>query len=190
MPGLLVAGRFFTTRPPGKPINCLLSSSFSHSVVSDSLQSHGLQHARLPCPSPSPRVAQTHVHWVGDAIQPSHPLSSPSPPAFNLPTIRVSFNGAALHIRLPKYWNFSFSISPNKYSGWFPLGLTGLITLQSKRHSRVFSSTAIWKHQFFGAQLFLLFSSHIHIWLLEKTRALTMRTFVGKVMSLLFKNAA
>ena len=58
---------------------------FSRSVVSDSLQPHGLQHARLPCPSPTPIDCQTHVHWVGDAIQPSHPLiSSPSPPTFNL----------------------------------------------------------------------------------------------------------
>ena len=53
--------------------------------MSYSLQPHGLQHARLPCPSPSPGdVAQTHVHWVGNTIQPSHPLSSPSPPAFSL----------------------------------------------------------------------------------------------------------
>ena len=53
---------------------------FVHSVMSDSLQPHGLQHARLPCPS----LSQTHVHWVGDATQPSHPLLSPSPPAFSL----------------------------------------------------------------------------------------------------------
>ena len=59
------------------------SVQFSRSVVSDSLQPHGLQHTRLHCPSPTPR-AQTHVHRVGDAIQPSHPLSSPSPPALNL----------------------------------------------------------------------------------------------------------
>ena len=64
--------------------NCGINLQFSHSVVSDSLWSHGLQHASLPCLSPTPGVgAQTHVHWVGDAIQPFHPLSSPSPPAFN-----------------------------------------------------------------------------------------------------------
>ena len=62
----------------------MLLMLFSHSVVSDSLQLHGLQHTRLPCPSPSPKFAQTHVPWVSDAIQPSHPLSSPSLPAFNL----------------------------------------------------------------------------------------------------------
>ena len=61
-----------------------VSVQFSCSVMSNSLQPHGPQHARLPCPSPSPGVYSTHVHWVGDAIQPSHPLLSPSLPAFNL----------------------------------------------------------------------------------------------------------
>ena len=59
------------------------SVQFSRSAVSDSLQPHGLQHARPPCPSPTLVVYPAHVHWVGDAIQPSHPLSSPSPPAPN-----------------------------------------------------------------------------------------------------------
>ena len=59
-------------------------SQFSHSVVYNTLWPHELQHVRLPCPSPNPELAQTHVHWIGDATQPSHPLSSPSPPAFNL----------------------------------------------------------------------------------------------------------
>ena len=63
-------------------------------------------------------LAQTYVHQVSDAIQPSHPLSSPSPPAFNLSSIRVFSNDSVLHIRWPKYWSFSFSISPsNEYSG-------------------------------------------------------------------------
>ena len=62
-----------------------ISVQFSCSVMSDSLQPHGLQHTRLPCPSPMPELTQTHVHQVGDAIQPPHPLPSPSPPAFNLP---------------------------------------------------------------------------------------------------------
>ena len=67
-----------------KPTKCMeCSAQFSHSVMYDSLPPHGLQHARLPCPSPTPRVAQTHVLQVGTAIQPSHPLSSTSP-AFNL----------------------------------------------------------------------------------------------------------
>ena len=61
-----------------------LTLQFSHSVVSHSLPPHGPQHARPPCPSPAPGVHPTHVHRVGDAILPAHPLSSPSPPAFNL----------------------------------------------------------------------------------------------------------
>ena len=72
--------RFFTTLLPTIPMLLL----FSHSVVSNSLWSHGLQHARHSCPSPSPKFAQTHVHLVGDAIQPSHSLLCPSLPAFNL----------------------------------------------------------------------------------------------------------
>ena len=60
------------------------SVQFSHSVMSDSLRPHEPQYARPPCPSPIPESTQTHVHWVGDAIQPSYPLSSPSPPALNL----------------------------------------------------------------------------------------------------------
>ena len=98
---------------------------------------------------------QTHVCWVGDAIQPSHPLSSPSPAAFNL-SIRVFSNESVLYIRWPKYWSFSFSISPsNEYSGLISLGWTGWISLQSKGLSRVFSNTTVQKHQFFGTQLSL-----------------------------------
>ena len=75
---------------PGRYV--LSSVQFSRSIMSDSLWPHGLQHARPPCPSPTPGVTQTHVHWVGDTIQPSHPLLSPSPPAFNLFSIRVLLN--------------------------------------------------------------------------------------------------
>ena len=65
-----------------------------------------------------PELAQTHIHQVGDAIQPSHPLSSPSPPAFNFLSIRVFFSELTLCIRWPKYWSFNFSISPsNEYQG-------------------------------------------------------------------------
>ena len=69
-----------------------------------------------------------------------------------LPSIKVFSNELAFHIRWSKYWSFSISLS-NKYSEWFPLGLTGLISLLSKGLSRVFSSTTIWKHQFFGSYL-------------------------------------
>ena len=112
-------------------------------------------------------LAQTHVRWVSDAIQPSHPLSSPSPPAFNLSQHRGLFNESVLCIRWPKYWSFSISPS-NRCSGLISLGLTGLISLKSKGLSRVFSNTTAQKHQFFGAQPSLWSNSHIHTWLLEK----------------------
>ena len=82
------------------------------------------------------------------------------------PSIRVFSNESVLHIRWPKYWSFSFSISPsNEYSDWFLLGFTGWISLLSKGLSRVFSSTTVWKYQFFGAQFSLWSNSHIHTWL-------------------------
>ena len=94
------------------------SVQFSHSVVSDSLQPHGLQYARLPCSSPTPGAVQTHVHWVGDAIQPSYPLCPLLFLPSIFPSIRVFFNESVLQIRWPKYWSFSFSISPSsEYSG-------------------------------------------------------------------------
>ena len=85
----------------------------SRSVVSDSLQPHGLQHARAPCSSPTPGACTNSCPLVGDAIQPSHPLSpllflSPIPPS-----IRVFSNESTLHMRWPKYWSFSFNISPS-----------------------------------------------------------------------------
>ena len=94
-------------------LQILHSVQFTHSVVSNSLQPHGRQHARPPCPSPIPQFTQTHVHSIGDTIQPSHSLSSLSPPAFNL-----SQHQSALCIRWTNYWSFSFNISPsNEYSG-------------------------------------------------------------------------
>ena len=72
----------------------------------------------LPVHHQLPEFTQTHAHRVSDAIQPSHPLSSPSPPAFNLSQHQGLFNESALRIRWPKYWSFSFNISPsNEYSG-------------------------------------------------------------------------
>ena len=85
------------------------------------------------------------------------------------PSISVFSNESVLHFRWPKYWSFSFSISPSvNIQDWFPLGWTGLISLQSKGLSRVFSNTTVQKHQFLGAQPSLGFNSHIHTWLLEK----------------------
>ena len=111
-------------------------------------------------------LAQPHVHWVGDAIQPSHPLLSPSLPVFNLSQHQESIvfsNESALDIRWPKYWIFSFGISPsNEYSGLVSFRIDGLISLQSKGLSRVFSNTTIQKHQFFGTQLYSPTLTSIH----------------------------
>ena len=93
------------------------------------------------------------------------------------PSISVFSNESTLHMRWPKYWSFSFSISPSNEH-------PGLISLQSKGLSRVFSNTTVQKHQFFGAQLSLQLNSHPYM-ATGKTIALTRWTFVGKVMSLL-----
>ena len=85
------------------------------------------------------------------------------------PRIRVFSNESALCIKWPKYWSFSFSISPSKeYSGLISFRTDGLISLQSKGLSKVFSKTTVQKHQFFGAQLSSQSNSHIHTWPLEK----------------------
>ena len=92
-------------------------------------------------------LTQTHVHWVSDAIQPSYPTILLPPSIF--PSIRVFSNESVFHIRWPKYWSFASVLSMN-IQGWFPLGLTGWISLQSKGLSRVFSNTTVRKHQFFS----------------------------------------
>ena len=108
----------------------------------------------LPVHHQLPEFTQIHVHRVGDAIQASHPLSSPSPPAPISPSIRVFSNESTLLMRWPKYWSFSFSITPSvNTQDWSLLGRTGWSSLQSKGLSRVFSNTTVQKHQFFGAQL-------------------------------------
>ena len=111
----------------------------------------------------------THAHWVDDAIQPSHSLSSPSPPALSLTRHQVFSNQSAPHIRRPKYWSFSFSISPsNDHSGLISFRMDWLDFLAVQGLSSVFSNTTVQKHQFFSAQLALKSTSHIHTWLLEK----------------------
>ena len=139
-----------------------------------------------------PEFAQTHVHrvsdGVSDAIQPSHPLSSPSPPAFNLffPSISVFSNESVFHIKWPKYWSCSFSISPSiDHLGhisfkidWFdPLAIQG--TLKNLLHHHNSKASVLWHPTFFMVQL-----SHPYM-TTGKTRAWTIRTFVGKVMSLI-----
>ena len=135
---------------------------FSCSVVSDSLQPHGWQHTRLPCPSLSPWACSNSCplsQWwhliTSSSVTPL--LFLPS----IFPSIRVISNDLTLCIRRPKYWSFNFSISPsNEYSG-FPLGLTDFISLPPKGLSRVFSSTTVRKHQLFCVQPSLWFDSHI-----------------------------
>ena len=142
-----------------------------HSVQFSSVtQSHLTLCDPMDCSTPSfsahqqlPELTQTHVH---ELVMPSnhHILCRPLllPPSI-FPSIRVCSNESVLHKRWPKDWSFSFSISlSNEYSGLFPLGLTGLITLQSKGFSRVFSNTTVQKHQFFGTQLSLQSNSHIY----------------------------
>ena len=141
----------------------------------------------LPVHHKLPEFTQTHVHWVGDAIQPSHPLLSPSPPALNLSSIRVFSNESALRMRWPKYWSFSFSISPsNEYPGliFFRMDWLDLLAVQGNLKSLLqhhSSKASILQHSaFFTVQL-----SHPYM-TIGKTIALTRRTSVSKVMSLLF----
>ena len=149
------------------PFSVLL---FSRSVVSDSLWPHGLQHARLPCPSPSPIACSNSCllsQWCHPTISSfiilfSCLLSSPASGCLSVSWLFTSGG-----------WNIGpsalGSVLPMNIQDWFPLGLTGLISLQSKELSRVFPNTMVRKHQFFGAQSSLWSSSHIHTWLLEKS---------------------
>ena len=151
--------------------SCMVSLVISFPVIISPLlfhftsvtKSHSMLCNHMDCSTPGLPVhhqflefAQTHVHWVSDVIQPSHPLLSPSLPAFSL----------SQHQGLS-----SESVLPSGGQGIGALasaGLTGWISLQSKGLSRVFSNTTVQKHQFFGTQLSLWSNSHIHTWLLEK----------------------
>ena len=123
----------------------------------------------LPVHHHLPELAQIHFHWVGDVIQPSCPLLSPSPHASIFPSIRVFSSESALRIKGQKYWSFSFSISPsNEYSGLisFRIDRLDLLAVQGTLNSLL--HTTVQKHQFFGIQPSLWSNSHIHTWLLEK----------------------
>ena len=133
----------------------------------------------LPVHYQLPELTQTHVHWVGDAIQPSHPLSSPSPPAFNLSQHQGLFQRVSSSHQVAKSIRVSASASvlPMNTQDWSPLGWTDWISLQSKGLSRA----SILQHSaFFTVQLSYPYMTT------GKTIALPRRTFVGKVMSLLF----
>ena len=109
----------------------------------------------LPVHHQLPEFTQTRVYWVSDAIQPSHPLSSPSPPTFDLSQHQGLFKWVSSSHQVAKEIGASASASvlPMNIQDWFPLGWTGWISLQSKGLSRVFSNTTVQKHQFFGALL-------------------------------------
>ena len=114
-----------------------------------------------------PEFAQIHVYWVSDAIQPSYPLSSPSPPAFNLSHHQGLFQWVGSSHQVAKVLELQHQSFQWIFRTHFLLTLTGLISLQSNGLSRVFSNTTVQKHQFFSAQLSLWSNSHIHTWLLE-----------------------
>ena len=134
-----------------------------------------------------PGISQSfaRVHWVSDTIQTSHPLSSPSPPALSLSQHQIFSNEAVLHIRWSKYWSFSINPS-NEYSGLISFRTDWFYLLAIQGTLKSLLQLTIWKHQFFGTQPSLWFNCHIRTWLLGKIIALTIQTFIGKVMSLLF----
>ena len=134
-----------------------------------------------------PESTQTHVLRVGDAIQPSHSLSSPSPPTFNLSLkIQGLFKWVSSLHQVAKVLEFQLQPQSFQWTPRTPLGWTGWISLQFKGLSRVSSNITVQKQRFFGAQLSSQSNSHIHAMTTGKTIAFTRQTFVDKVMSLLF----
>ena len=143
---------------------------FSHSVVSNSLWPHELQHTRPPCPSPTPGVTPNPCpssRWCHPAISSSVipffscPQSFPASEAFPMSQL-FTWGGQSIGV------SASTSVLPMNTQNWSPLGCTGWISLQSKGLSRVFSNTTVQKHQIFSAQLSSPSNSQIHTWLLEK----------------------
>ena len=124
----------------------------------------------LPVHHQLPEFTQTHVHWVCDAIQPSHPQSSLSPPAPNPSQYQSLFQWVNLFTWGGQSTGASAlaSFIPKKSQGWSPSEWTGWISLQFKRPSRVFSNTTVQRHQFFGTQPSSQCNSHIHTWPQEK----------------------
>ena len=160
---------------------------FCRSVVSDPLWPHGAKHVRCPCPSPSPRACSdsSPLNWW------CHPTISSS--VFPFSSCLQPFPASGAFQRSQFFTSdcqstgvsASAPVLPMNIWGWFPLGFTGLISLQSQGLSRVFSNTTVQKHQLFSTQFSLWSNPHIYIWLLGKTIALTRWTIFGKVMCLL-----
>ena len=146
-----------------------VSFQFSHSIVSDSLQPHELQHARPPCPSSTPGVCSNSrpLNWwchpiISSSVVPFSCLQSFSASGSFPVNQFFSSGGQSIGVSVLA------SVLPMNIQDWFPLGLTGWISLQSKELSRVFSNTTVQKHQFFGAQLSSQSNTHICTWPQEK----------------------
>ena len=168
----------------------MLSVQFSRSVESDSLRPHELQHARPPCPSPTPWIYSNSCpssRWCHPAISPSVvpfsscPQSLPASESFPMSQL-IAWGGRSIGV------SASASAIQVHTQDWSPLGWTGWISLESKGLSRVFSNTTVQKHQFFSAQLSVFFTVQLsHPYMTTgKTIALTRWTFFGRVISLLF----
>ena len=146
------------------------SVQFSRSVMSDSLKPHESQHARPPCPSPTPRVHSDSCpssQWchlaISSSVVPFSSCSQSLPASESFPMSQLfAWGGQSTGV------SALASFLPKNTQDWFPLGWTGWISLQSKGLSRVFSNTTVQKHQFFSTQLSSQSNSHIHTWSLEK----------------------
>ena len=143
---------------------------FSRLVVSNSLRHRGLHHTRFPCPSPSPRACSNSCplsQWchatISSSVVPFSSCLQSFPASGSFPKSQL-FTSGGQGIGV----SASPSVLPMNIQDWFPLGLTSLISLQSKGLSKVFSNTTVQKHQFFGPQPSLWSYSHIHTWLLKK----------------------
>ena len=145
------------------------SVQFSHSVMSNSLRPRESQHARPPCPSPTPRVHSDSCgssRWchptISSPVVPFSPCPQSLPASGSFPMSQFSWGGQSIGV------SASVSVLPMNTQDWSPLGLTGWISLQTKGLTRVFSSTTVQKHQFFSTQLSSQSNSHIHTRPLEK----------------------
>ena len=163
-------------------------AQFRRSVVSDSLRPHEPQHARPPCPAPTPRVysnscplSRWHHPTISSSVVPFSSSLQSFPASGSFPRCQFfSSSGQSIGV------SALASVLPMNIQDWFPLGLTGLIFLESKQLSRVFSNIIVQKHQFFGAQLFFMVQLSQPYMTTGKTIALIIQTFVRNVMSLLF----
>ena len=178
-----------STLVKGMEVSSLVGFSVQFSSVAQlclTLRPHEPQHARPPCPSRTPGVYSNSCPLSRG--MPSNHLILCRPllllPSI-FPSIRVFSNESALCMRWPKYWSFMLNMSPSNEHPELIFRMDWWISLQSKGLSRIFSNTTVQKHHFFGTQPSSQSNSHIHTWPRGKTIALTRRTLVGKVMSLL-----